>query len=419
MLAIVIPYYKLSSFEETLKSLVKQSNQNFVVYIGDDASPESPEKLLNNYTLHLDIVYHKFDVNVGGNSLIQQWNRCINLIGDEEWIMILGDDDYLSEDVVKLFYEQHDTFKIQTNIVRFASQLVYGTDRINSKVYEHPILETAKDSFYRKHKDFTRGSLSEYVFSKKQYLKYKFHNYPLAWFSDDRAWLDFSEDKPIYTINNAKIFIRVSNESISGKRDNLELKSISSSLFYSYLVNNKLNSFTAEEGVEIVKSYIKRILFLRRVLIKKELNFDFIEQEYLQEAFYIKSLLGDLKYSDSHEFVMVFREYLDKIFITINNNSIEDISTISIDDDILEKYNKTIELTLLRYPYNELVKLYKAKLKSKQYKSSLSILYYLIIKFNTLRLPFFKRLVLGAKYAVAFITFFLFSKGEKLITFEI
>jgi len=40
MLAIVVPYYKLTFFEETLKSLKSQTNKKFKVYIGDDASPE-------------------------------------------------------------------------------------------------------------------------------------------------------------------------------------------------------------------------------------------------------------------------------------------------------------------------------------------------------------------------------------------
>ena len=42
MLAIVIPYYKYTFFEETLLSLQNQTNKKFNVYIGDDASPENP-----------------------------------------------------------------------------------------------------------------------------------------------------------------------------------------------------------------------------------------------------------------------------------------------------------------------------------------------------------------------------------------
>ena len=46
MLAIIIPYYKIVFFEETLKSLSEQTDKRFKVYIGDDASPENPANLI-------------------------------------------------------------------------------------------------------------------------------------------------------------------------------------------------------------------------------------------------------------------------------------------------------------------------------------------------------------------------------------
>ena len=49
MLAIVIPYYKHFFFDATLASLSIQTNMHFKVYIGDDASPESPNDLLEKY----------------------------------------------------------------------------------------------------------------------------------------------------------------------------------------------------------------------------------------------------------------------------------------------------------------------------------------------------------------------------------
>ena len=49
MLAIIIPYYKLTFFEATLQSLARQTNQQFKVYIGDDGSPENPLILLEKY----------------------------------------------------------------------------------------------------------------------------------------------------------------------------------------------------------------------------------------------------------------------------------------------------------------------------------------------------------------------------------
>jgi glycosyltransferase involved in cell wall biosynthesis len=49
MLAIIIPYYKLTFFDATLESLANQNDNRFTVYIGDDNSTESPLAVLGNY----------------------------------------------------------------------------------------------------------------------------------------------------------------------------------------------------------------------------------------------------------------------------------------------------------------------------------------------------------------------------------
>src|SRR5690606_7959291 len=104
MLAVVIPYYKLKFLDETLLSLKNQSNKRFITYIGNDASPDCPEDLLREYRKNLQIVYKKFNENLGSVSLTRQWERCLEMVQDETWIMVLGDDDKLGSECVEEFY---------------------------------------------------------------------------------------------------------------------------------------------------------------------------------------------------------------------------------------------------------------------------------------------------------------------------
>ena len=122
MLAIVIPYYKHTFFEKTLQSLSKQTDKRFKVYIGDDASPENPTALLEKYQGQFNFVYHRFETNLGGTSLAKQWERCIGLSNNEEWIMVLGDDDILGHTVVESFYKNQEIFYQKTNVIRFATK---------------------------------------------------------------------------------------------------------------------------------------------------------------------------------------------------------------------------------------------------------------------------------------------------------
>lgn len=244
MLAIIIPYYKLTFFEATLDSLAKQTAKRFKVYIGDDASPENPAVLLEKHKGQFDFVYHRFEENVGGKALTQQWQRCIALSGNEEWLMILGDDDVLGENVVEKFYKNIEDVQAISKVIRFATQKIDYNQDVASDIYLNPKIEKSTDFLFRP----TRSSLSEYVFYKENIEKVGFKNFPLAWFSDVLAVLEFSDFNEVFSINEALVYIRISSISISGKKDNLKLKAIATFEFYYYLLNQKSNYFSKKQN---------------------------------------------------------------------------------------------------------------------------------------------------------------------------
>lgn len=259
MLAIVIPYYKLAYFEATLASLASQTDKRFKVYIGDDASPENPSGLLSKFDGKFNFTYQRFEHNLGNVSLAKQWERCITSIKDEAWIMVLGDDDYLGDDVVEKWYKHYDGFYGKTELIRFSTKMIVEETQQVSELYIHPVWEKATDAYLRKYKHETRSSLSEYIFSRKTYSKYGFYNFPLAWNSDDRAWLDFSDNKPIFTINDSIVYFRLSNFNISGKTDNIYLKSLSQISFYKYLISEKLKFYKKHQKINFLRRYESEI----------------------------------------------------------------------------------------------------------------------------------------------------------------
>ena len=240
MLAFIIPYYKLTFFEATLQSLACQTDKRFKVYIGDDASPENPSFLLEKYKDQFEFSYTRFETNLGGVSLVQHWNRCIAMCNDCDWIMILGDDDVLGENCVAEFYANWNEINAFTNVVRFSTYKIDGLGLLISPQYKHPKMEYSTDFIFRN----VRSSLSEYVFRKTQIIEIGFKDFPLAWQSDVLAVLEFSHYKNVYSINDASVFIRISELSISGKQDNLKLKYKAVFDFYYYLINNGLDFFS-------------------------------------------------------------------------------------------------------------------------------------------------------------------------------
>ncbi len=233
-LAIVIPFYKKTFFEQTLQSLAAQTDKRFRVYIGNDASPEPIDDLLATYQQVLPISYKKFDNNLGGTDLVAQWERCLQLMhNDEKWVMILGDDDYLSPNAVATFY-QHQAGIVQaaSYVVRLKSVVVDEHNHVLSTKNEVPTLYSAIDAFFDKFQKEGRSSLSEHIFNVAQLRATGFRHYPLAWHSDDMAILEVAAWKHIYYLPQASCYVRISAQSLSGSTNNLAKKHQATALFF-------------------------------------------------------------------------------------------------------------------------------------------------------------------------------------------
>ena len=114
-LAIVIPAYKLAFLKQTIESIANQTCKDFIVYIGDDASPFNLTEIINLFNNKIKIVYKRFEENVGANDLVAHWNRCIDMVQNEEWIWLFSDDDLMMDNCVDLFYKLVNYFYRKSN----------------------------------------------------------------------------------------------------------------------------------------------------------------------------------------------------------------------------------------------------------------------------------------------------------------
>lgn len=247
-LAIVIPFYKLTFFETTLESLANQTDKRFRVYIGDDASPEDCTLILERCKGKFDFRYHRFETNLGGKSLTQQWKRCVELSNNEEWFMILGDDDYLEANAIEEFYKNQAIINDKNiKVIKLNSVIVDENNKVKKYKKPEPLIKSSIQHFFDKYLYEGRSSLSEHIFRTSSYQKYGFVNMPFAWHSDDLALLEFSEYGNILFIEKALCYVRVFSESISGNPDkNKKEKWQASKIFFDRISQN-LSHFTKEE----------------------------------------------------------------------------------------------------------------------------------------------------------------------------
>lgn len=259
-LAIVIPYYKNKFFESTLQSLVDQTDQRFNVYIGDDASPVSPTNIIDSFATLLSIKYCRFQNNLGCYSLPGQWMRCIELVKNEKWIMILGDDDTLDPNCVSEFHRNLEHINSNgISVVRFASTVIDEKGNPLTKTFQHPKQEKATNFFVRKAKGGTRSSLSEYIFREEKLMEVGLRNFSLGWHTDDALLIEVSDFGNIFTINEASVNFRHSSENITQKRNNLSKKADASWNYYKFLLEN-IDKFSKDERALIYEHYERAFL---------------------------------------------------------------------------------------------------------------------------------------------------------------
>ena len=220
-LAIVIPAYKSTFLKSTLESIARQTCRDFTVYIGDDCSPYNLECIVDDYKDQIDVVYKRFDTNLGGKDLVAQWERCIAMSHDEPYIWLFSDDDVMDANCVEMFYE---TIKQNPDagLLRFNINKINDVSLLVSSFKSWPKYCSTKE--YIDGKLGAKGYISfvvEFIVRRDIYTKCGgFENFDLAWGSDFISWVKFSDAaNGIVTIDNAKVNWRESSENISPNKN--------------------------------------------------------------------------------------------------------------------------------------------------------------------------------------------------------
>jgi glycosyltransferase involved in cell wall biosynthesis len=214
-LAIIIPAYKSRFLKETLDSIANQTCNDFVLYIGDDASPHNLKDIIFSYEHKLNIVYQRFDNNLGNSDLIAHWNRCISMVKDEKWFWLFSDDDLMAPNCVESFYDFINKNRSEI-ILHFNVQIIDENNKHIKKTNYFP--ETlSTTNFFRQRINWKIDSfVIEYVFNRIAFENVgRFEIFDLGWCSDDATWIKLSSIREIKTISEAKVKWRLSKINIS------------------------------------------------------------------------------------------------------------------------------------------------------------------------------------------------------------
>ncbi|MEX1014856.1 MAG: glycosyltransferase [Candidatus Paceibacterota bacterium] len=214
-LAIVIPAYKADFLKETLDSLKSQTDHRFRLYIFDDASPYKIKEIVEGENIPVDVVYHRFDENLGQFSIVKQWERCISSVDDEEWIWLFSDDDLMDPNCVRSFYNALEKYP---NSVAFR----FNTDKIadHGELIRENRFSNEFDAVTFLNQKLTYNQESyvvETIFSREIHDKIGgIPDLPLAWASDDLFTVKLALSGKVHVIEDALVYWRYSDKNISG-----------------------------------------------------------------------------------------------------------------------------------------------------------------------------------------------------------
>ncbi len=214
-LAIIVPAFKADFLAKALACLVQQTDQRFNLYVYDDASPADIEGITRSTLGARAYIFKRFEKNLGGTSLVQQWERCIRL-SREPWIWLFSDDDLMEPGCVAAFHEELEKTNGQHDLYRFNTVWVNTTKNSSEENSLHPTEETGVDFLRMKLRNIRRSTLQELIFSRAAWEACGgIPDFPRAWASDDAFITKLGGRRTIKTIAGPRVIWRLSDVNIT------------------------------------------------------------------------------------------------------------------------------------------------------------------------------------------------------------
>lgn len=231
-LAIVIPAYKAAFFDAALTSIAAQTDKRFTVYVGDDGSPDDLGRICQAYADRIDLRYHRFDRNLGGQDLVAHWTRCIEL-SDEPWVWLFSDDDVMDPGCVAAFYHRLSEDNGAYELYHFNVIEIDANGDIQKIAPKFETILPAYEFCLARLQGRISSYVPDYIFSRAALQREGgFQAFPLAWCSDDATWIKLARRKGIRSAGDQNVYWRRSGQNLTSSRPQLVQRKMEAAIRY-------------------------------------------------------------------------------------------------------------------------------------------------------------------------------------------
>ncbi|MGE0090012.1 MAG: glycosyltransferase family 2 protein [Bacteroidales bacterium] len=213
MISIGLPAYKSKFIDSAINSILNQTYKDFELIIVNDNSPENLEEIIDHFN-DPRIRYYKNENNIGKDSLVKSWNKCLEYAKGEYFILFSDDDIYEPTFLQELFnlslkYPDVDLFHARVAQINSLDEVINFSYSLPE--YED-ILDFISNRFF-----FNRIQFAPDFMVKTEALRNigGFYETPIAWGADDITWISLAKEKGIVHSNKILCKWRISIFNIS------------------------------------------------------------------------------------------------------------------------------------------------------------------------------------------------------------
>lgn len=216
--SFIMPVYKKTYLANAIDSILGQSYKDFELIIVNDASPEDILSVIERYSDNR-IKYYTNEENIGGESLVKQWNHCLSFANGEYVILATDDDEYLPDYLEKMNY----IVERYPNVHAFRPRIMHHIEGASQKTSIECYMPefSPRDLFlYFFLKRYIFTGIGFWIFRRSELLEIGgYQEMPAAWFADDVTVMTLAKNG--VGISNDVLFkFRIHEQSISDQHNN-------------------------------------------------------------------------------------------------------------------------------------------------------------------------------------------------------
>ena len=208
---IAIPAYKSTYLKESMESALNQTYPYMELIIVDDCSP-SPIKEVVELFSDKRITYIRNDKNLGSESIVLNWNKCLEYARGE-YFVLLCDDDILAPSFLEEMLELSNKYP-KCNVFHARKQNLREDGSIEMQTV-WPEFETGVEFLRNRLAKRRHHTISEFLYRTSAIKKQPYVVFPSGFYSDNASLIQLSQDGGMANSQEPLVTFRFSSDHIT------------------------------------------------------------------------------------------------------------------------------------------------------------------------------------------------------------